>query len=67
MNFLHENVTRKDINAKLKIMTQNLAARVANLKYIIRNVLQVFWPQLLKMRLDKLLNIEKMFYAAFTC
>jgi hypothetical protein len=58
LNFLHKNVTRNNANSHLKTMIENLAARVASLKYLIGNVLQVIWPQLLKEQFDEYININ---------
>jgi hypothetical protein len=59
LDFLHKNVTRKDANANLKTMIENLAARVASLKHALRNVVQVILPQLLQEHLDEYKNIVR--------
>jgi hypothetical protein len=59
LNFLYNNVTRKDANANLTTTIENLVARVASLKHSIQNMLQVILLQMLHEMLDEYKNIVK--------
>jgi hypothetical protein len=59
LDVLHKNVTRLTANTILKATIETLAARVSSLKYLAGNILQVYWPQLLKEGLDSIIKIDK--------